>query len=306
MDTDTIHDFTNRDLLDLVARAQAGDQDAMMLIIKNCRSIIRNIIRRHRYSWYLSDDDLAQEASIVIIEVVRRLDREIENLRGYFKVAIERRLLQVASASRSALSLSECGHHYYHIERAITAAVNAGKVITNESLASIKHNKRTVQAYRAAKTARELDEPTDDGRDRHECISTGDWRVTERQALDNIYRRQARAAIEDAITILTPRQHEALHCYLAGETLGKKGNAWQRAKKRLSKALADFAPPPTRAYRGVRKYRSRFRAGITAGGKYTDLGFFGSEIEAARAYDEAARKYHGEKAKLNFPQRQAA
>ena len=42
-------------------------------------------------------------------------------------------------------------------------------------------------------------------------------------------------------------------------------------------------------------------ARITTNGKTKHLGSFKDEIEAAKAYDEAARKYHGEFAGLNFP-----
>jgi hypothetical protein len=40
---------------------------------------------------------------------------------------------------------------------------------------------------------------------------------------------------------------------------------------------------------------------ITYNGKQIRIGRFKNEIDAARAYDEAAKKYYGEFARLNFP-----
>jgi len=50
------------------------------------------------------------------------------------------------------------------------------------------------------------------------------------------------------------------------------------------------------------KRTGRWKAQIRAQGKDIWLGRFDSEIDAARAYDAAAKKYHGEFARLNFPQ----
>jgi hypothetical protein len=50
------------------------------------------------------------------------------------------------------------------------------------------------------------------------------------------------------------------------------------------------------------KKRKLWESTITSNGKKIYLGRFKTEIDAARAYDEAALKYHKDFARLNFPQ----
>ena len=55
-------------------------------------------------------------------------------------------------------------------------------------------------------------------------------------------------------------------------------------------------------YKGVHldRNRNKYRAIIGCNRKRIFLGYFDNETDAAKAYDEAAKKYHGEFAKLNF------
>lgn len=57
----------------------------------------------------------------------------------------------------------------------------------------------------------------------------------------------------------------------------------------------------TSVYLGVswRKERSKWRAGIKKNDKYTHLGYFNSECDAAIAYNNAAKSLNGEFANLN-------
>lgn len=58
----------------------------------------------------------------------------------------------------------------------------------------------------------------------------------------------------------------------------------------------------TTGYKGVSldKRYGKYRAQIAINGKYTGIGYFTTGLEAAKRYDEYAKKYHGQFAKLNF------
>jgi hypothetical protein len=70
-------------------------------------------------------------------------------------------------------------------------------------------------------------------------------------------------------------------------------NSYNRAKKKNTSSQ----------FNGVSwtKGRNRWRVSIRNNGKSVSLGYFDNEIDAAKAYDMAAKKYHGEFARLNFP-----
>lgn len=81
----------------------------------------------------------------------------------------------------------------------------------------------------------------------------------------------------------------------------------RRANLRLANSSQNCCnrhiPSRTSKYKGVYYERSenRYRVCIMKNGKRISIGRFKDEIEAARAYDSAALKYHKEFAKLNFP-----
>ena len=70
-----------------------------------------------------------------------------------------------------------------------------------------------------------------------------------------------------------------------------------RNRKKISK-------PCSSKYKGVswQKRSLKWHARITFEEKRIHLGYFKNEFDAAKAYDEAAKKYHGEFACLNFPE----
>ena len=64
-------------------------------------------------------------------------------------------------------------------------------------------------------------------------------------------------------------------------------------------------PGETSKYKGVAfiKRERRWQVRISFRNKRKWIGYFDTEIDAARAYDQAARRLHKEFASLNFPDR---
>lgn len=66
-----------------------------------------------------------------------------------------------------------------------------------------------------------------------------------------------------------------------------------------SQNLANQAPPCGRRFKGTQAHRNKWTARIKLCGKYVYLGSFGTEVEAAEAYNAAAIKHYGAFARLN-------
>ena len=81
-----------------------------------------------------------------------------------------------------------------------------------------------------------------------------------------------------------------------------KGN---RANARKQPTIG--GKPTHSQFKGVSRYikNGQWVAGIKVNRKSIHLGCFNSEIEAAKAYDKAAREHFGEFAKTNFPREEA-
>jgi hypothetical protein len=71
-----------------------------------------------------------------------------------------------------------------------------------------------------------------------------------------------------------------------------------RSQNMMNKRVSDNS---ISGYKGVRWCEGKWRVTITKNGNVFELGRFFCLIKAAKAYDKAAIKHHGEFARLNFP-----
>jgi hypothetical protein len=89
----------------------------------------------------------------------------------------------------------------------------------------------------------------------------------------------------------------------------RDGNTLNNTRENLrlattSQNMMNSAPKKGRRFKGVFRYNRgpRWLVLIGVDGRQRRVGVFDSEEDAARAYDGAARKLHGEFARLNFPE----
>ena len=99
---------------------------------------------------------------------------------------------------------------------------------------------------------------------------------------------------------ISHRNGDALDCRRANLIVRDRTHTNAHARKRK---VGFDGRPPTSQFKGVCwiEKAGKWLAQIQKEGVHRRLGYFGDEIAAAEAYDEAARELFGEHARLNFP-----
>ena len=102
--------------------------------------------------------------------------------------------------------------------------------------------------------------------------------------------------------IMSPTSGECID-HVNGDTFDNRRSNLRYADKYTNTQNVRMNSLNTTGYKGVtfKKSNGKYCARITAYGKRRHLGYFDDPVKAAEAYDEAARKLHGEFACVNFP-----
>lgn len=142
-----------------------------------------------------------------------------------------------------------------------------------------------------------------DDQDYARLSAMGDWRWT--------HSRGEGASAPGYAVIWTVRDGKTTGVWMHREVLGANGRVDHRDRDGLNNQRHNLRHCThaqncqNRAgwsgrLKGAWPHRRRWRSAINVNGQTIRLGSFATELEAALAYDQAARKYHGEFAAVNF------
>jgi hypothetical protein len=138
----------------------------------------------------------------------------------------------------------------------------------------------------------------------YQKLSKYNWECFEKESNRYAIRLEGRKIVSMHREIMNAPDNKVVH--------HEDGNGLNNTKKNLrivtvsenNKYVRKRGRAASSKYKGVslEKRNGKWRAGIKSDGKYKSLGYFENEEDAARAYDEAAKIYHGQFAVLNFGQ----
>lgn len=115
---------------------------------------------------------------------------------------------------------------------------------------------------------------------------------------------------DDGYVRSTTLPRKVLHCFLTGVKgldhkdgikLNCQRNNLRPATISQNGANRKRGSNNTSGFKGVNFNYHKYRAQVNVRGRRVYLGRFPTAVEAARAYDAAAKQHHGEYARLNFP-----